>query len=242
MIVGMTLTDSSPTYTGYRLPAEIISHAVWLYFRFPLSYRDVEELMAARGIVVTYETIRQWCRTFGQQYANQLRRRRAQTGDKWHLDEVFLKINGKLHYLWRAVDQHGAVLDILVQSRRNKAAAKKFFRKLLKGCQYVPRVLITDKLASYGAAKQEVLPGVEHRQHKRLNNRAENSHQPTRQRERVMRRFKSAGHAQRFLAAHDPIREHFCPRRHRLGAKRYRAVRQERFAVWNTIPGVHMAA
>jgi putative transposase len=198
--------------------------------------------MAARGIIVTYETIRHWCRKFGQQYANQLRRQWARTGDKWHLDEVFLKINGKLHYLWRAVDQHGNVLDILVQSRRNKQAAKKFFRKLLKSCQYVPRVRITDTLASYGAAKKELLPSVEHRHHKRLNNRAENSHQPTRQRERTMRRFKSAGHAQRFLAAHDPIREHFCPRRHRLGAKRYRAVLQERFAVWNTITGVQMAA
>jgi putative transposase len=202
----------------------------------------VEQLLAARGIVVTYETIRQWCQKFGQQYANHLRRRRAQTGDKWHLDEVFLKINGKLHYLWRAVDQYGNVLDILVQSRRNKQAAKKFFRKLLKGCQYVPRVLITDKLGSYAAAKKEVLSSVEHRMHKRLNNRAENSHQPTRQRERTMRRFKSAGHAQRFLAAHGPIREHFCPHRRRLGAKRYRAILQERFGAWNTITGVQMAA
>jgi putative transposase len=238
----MTTASDSPDYTGYSFPAEIISHAVWIYFRFSLSYRDVEELMAARGIVLTYETVRQWCRKFGQQYANQVRRRRAQTGDKWHLDQVFLKISGKQHYLWRAVDQHGNLLDILVQSRRNKAAAKKFFRKLLKGCQYVPRVMITDKLASYRAAKQEVLPSVEHRQHKRLNNRAENSHQPTRQRERTMRRFKSPGHAQRFLAAHGPIREHFCPRRHRLPAKRYRAVLQERFAVWNTITGVQLAA
>jgi putative transposase len=165
MIGGMTTAASAPSYKSYRFPAPIISHAVWLYYRFSLSYRDVEELMAARGIVVTYETIRQWCQKFGQQYANQLRRRRAQTGDKWHLDEVFLKINGKLHYLWRADDQQGNVLDILVQSRRNKVAAKKFFRKLLKGCPYVPRVLLADKLASYGAAKQEVLPSVEHRQH-----------------------------------------------------------------------------
>jgi putative transposase len=211
IIGAMTTAPSLPSYKGYRFPAEIISHAVWLYYRFSLSYRDVEELIAERGIVLTYETIRQWCRKFGQQYANQLRRRRAQTGDKWHLDEVFLKINGKLHYLWRAVDQHGNVLDILVQSRRNKGAAKKFFRKLLKGCQYVPRVLITDKLGSYAAAKKDVLPSVEHRQHKRLNNRAENSHQPTRQRERTMRRFKSVGHAQRFLAAQGPIRDHFVP-------------------------------
>jgi putative transposase len=176
-MIGRMTTSHSPSYKGYRFPAEIISHAVWLYYRFPLSYRDVEELLAERGIVLTYETICHWCRTFGQQYANQLRRRRARIGDKWHLDEIFLKINGKLHYLWRAVDQHGNLLDILVQSRRDKRAAKKFFRKLRKRYQCVPRVLITDKLASYGAAKKEILPGVEHHQHKRLNNRAENSHQ-----------------------------------------------------------------
>src|SRR5215216_6899802 len=214
----MTVTNSSPTYTGYRFPGEIISHAIWLYFRFSLSYRDVEELMAARGIIVTYETIRQWCRTFGQQYANQLRRRRARTGDKWHLDEVFLTIKGKRHYLWRAVDQQGNVLDILVQRRRDKRAAKKFFRKLLKGLMYVPRVIVTDKLKSYGAAKREILPGVEHRQHRYLNNRAENSHQPTRQRERRMQGFKSPGQAQRFLAAYGPIAQHFRPRRHLLSA------------------------
>ena len=231
-----------PSYKRHRFPIEIISHAVWLYFRFSLSYRDVEDLMAARGIVLTYETIHQCCRKFGQQYANQLRRRPAQTGDKWHLDEVFLTINGKLHYLWRAVDQHGNVLDILVQSRRNKQAAKKFFRKLLKGCQSVPRVLRGDKLGSDAAAKKEVLPSVEHRQHKRLNNRAENSHQPTRQREQTMRKFKSAGHAQRFLAAQGPIRDHFCPRRHRLSAQQYRTIRQERFAIWNTITGVQPTA
>src|SRR4028118_1305386 len=196
--------------------------------------------MAARGVVVTYETVRQWCRKFGQQYANQLRRRRAQTGDKWHLDEVFLRINGELHYLWRAVDQHGNVLDILVQGRRNKRPARKFFRKLLKGCQYVPRVLITDKLASYGAAKREILSGVEHRQHKRLNNRAENFHQSTRQRERTMRRFTSPGHAQRFLSAHGPIRGHFCPRRHRLKAHAYREERSQRFLVWNDVTGVQL--
>src|SRR3712207_5737332 len=150
----MQTTTPAPSYKRHRFPQEIISHAVWLYFRFSLSYRDVEELLAERGIIVTYETVRQWCLKFGQEYANQLRRRRPKTGDKWHLDEVFLKINGKTSYLWRAVDQDGNVLDILVQSRRNKAAAKKFFRKLLKGCTYVPRVLITDKLGSYEAAKQ----------------------------------------------------------------------------------------
>jgi len=141
------------------------------------------------------------------------------------------------HYLWRAVDQDGNVLDILVQSRRDKAAAKKFFRRLLKGLAYVPRVLITDKLASYGAAKREVLPSVEHRRHRGLNNRAENSHQPTRERERRMRRFKSPGHAQRFLAAYGPIAGHFRPRRHRLTAEAYRETRRQRFQTWHEVTG-----
>ena len=135
---------------------------MWLYHRFPLSFREVEELMLQRGVVVSYETIRAWCAKFGQAYANQLRRRRARPGDKWHLDEVFVKINGTIHYLWRAVDQHGNVLDVLVQSRRNAKAAKRFFRKLLKGLRYVPRVLVTDKLASYGAAHRVVMPSVRH--------------------------------------------------------------------------------
>jgi putative transposase len=238
----MKTNITAPSYKGFRYPQDVIAHAVWLYFRFSLSYRDVEELLAARGVIVTYETVRQWCKKFGQQLANQLRRRRAQPGDKWHADEVFLKINGKTQYLWRAVDQHGNALDILVQSRRNKAAAIKFFRKLLKGCTYVPRVLITDKLGSYEAAHKEVMPRVEHRQHKRLNNRAENSHQPTRKREHVMQRFKSAGHAQRFLSAFGPIREHFCPRRHRLTARDYHAQRAQRFQVWNEVTGVQAAA
>ena len=143
---------SAAKYRGYRYPIEVIGHAVWLYHRFALSLRDVEELMVARGVVVSYETIRSWCAKFGPDYANQLRRRRARPGDKWHLDEVFVKINGTTHYLWRAVDQHGDVLDILVQSRRNAEAAKRFFRKLLKGLRYVPRVIVTDKLASYQVA------------------------------------------------------------------------------------------
>jgi putative transposase len=148
-------------YRRHRFPAEIISHTVWLYFRFALSYRDVEEIMAVRGVAVTYEAIREWSLKFGQIYANELRRRRPRLGDKWHLDEMFIKINGKDNYLWRAVDQDGNVLDILVQSRRNKKAAKRFFRKLLKGLQYAPRVIITDKLKSYSAAKAEIMPGVD---------------------------------------------------------------------------------
>ena len=210
---------SAPSDKRHRFPPEIIAHAVWLYFRFALSYRDVEELLAERGVIVTDEAVRQWCRKFGQTYANALRRRRPRPGDKWHLDEVFVQINGQQHYLWRAVDQDGNVLDILVQPRRDKRAAVTFLRRLLKGLAYVPRVVITDKLASYGAAKRDVLPSVEHRRHKGLNNRAENAHQPTRERERRMRRFKSPGHAQRFLAAYGPIASHFRPRRHRLTAE-----------------------
>jgi len=223
----------APLYRRHRFPAEIISHTVWLYYRFALSYRDVEEIMAMRGVLLTYETIREWSLKFGQTFANDLRRRRPRPGDKWHMDEMFIKINGEDHYLWRAVDQDGNVLDILVQSRRNKLAAKKFFRKLLKGLQYVPRVIITDKLRSYSAAKAEILPGVEHRQHKGLNNRAENSHQPTRVREKVMRRFKSAGHAQRFLSAFGIISSHFRSGRHLYSARGYREVMKLRFAAWS---------
>jgi putative transposase len=238
------MTTSAPihSYKHHRFPAEIISHGVWLYFRFCLSYRDVEELLFVRGVIVSYEAIRQWCRKFGQADANALRRRRPRPGDKWHLDEVCLTINGERHYVWRAVDQQGHVLDSLVQRRRNKQAAKKFFRKLLKGLRYVPRVIITDKLKSYGAAKQEMLPGVEHRQHRYLNNRAENSHQPTRQRERRMQGFKSPGHAQRFLSVYGPIAQHFRPRRHRLSASAYRQEMRHRFESWAEITGTERAA
>ncbi|GHO71870.1 IS6 family transposase [Ktedonobacter sp. SOSP1-52] len=238
----MKTNTTPPNYKGFRFPPEIVSHAVWLFFRFSLSFRDVEELLAQRGVVVSYETVRQWCLKFGQMYANELRRRRPHCGDTWHLDEVFLTIRGERHYLWRAVDQNGNVLDILVQSRRNKHAAKRCFRKLLKEWQYVPRMIITDTLKSYAAAKRDILPGVEHRQHKGLNNRAENSHQPTRLREKKMRRFTSAKQAQRFLSAFSPIAGHFQPRRHRLKAEEYRAMLQDRFHQWNEVTGVKLVA
>ena len=167
--------------------------------------------MATRGVLVSYETVRCWCDKFGKQYADGLRRRRARSGDKWHLDEVFLKINGVTHYLWRAVDQNGVVLDILVQPKRDRFAAIRFFSRLLRAMGRKPRVIITDKLRSYGAAKRVVMPGVAHRQHRYLNNRAENSHQPTRERERRMRRFKSARHAQEFVEVHGIVVSHFRP-------------------------------
>ena len=174
-------------YRGFRFPREIIQHAVWLYHCFSLSLRDVELILAARGIVVSYESIREWGLRFGRIFANMLKRRRPRPGDKWYMDEVFIRIRGKQHYLWRAVDQHGNVL----QSRRSATAAGRFFRKLLKGLRYVPRVIVTDKRKSYPAAKRKILPSVEHRQSRYLNNRAEVSHQPTRRRERQLRSASS---------------------------------------------------
>jgi putative transposase len=238
------MNTPAPTdrYKNHRFPVEIISHSVWLYFRFYLSYRDVEELLFVRGILLSYEAIRKWCRKFGQQYANQLRRRRPRPGDKWHLDEVFLTIDGQRYYLWRVVDQDGHVLAILVQRRRDKIAAKKFFRKLLKGVRYVPRLAVTDRLRSYDAAMREILPSVEHRQHRFLNNRAENFHQPTRQRERRMQGFKSPGHPQQFLAAYGPIAQHFRPRRHRFPAPEYRHELRQRLDTWREIASLFTAA
>ena len=187
---------------------------MWLYFRFGLSFRDVEDLLAERGVTVTYETVRQWCLTFGLEYARRLRRRGGRLGDTWYLDEVFVKIEGRQQYLWRAVDEHGDVIDILVQSRRNRRAAERFFRTLLKGQGRAPRRLITDKLGSYSAAHRTAMPSVVHCMDQYANNRAEVSHQPTRQREHQMRRYKSAAHAQRFLSVHGLVQNLFRVRRH----------------------------
>jgi putative transposase len=193
--------------------------------------------MAECGVTLTDEAMRYWCRTLGQAYARQLRRRQPRPGDTWHLDAVLLTIHGERHDLWRAVDQDDYILDILVQRRRDTAAARTFFRKLLKGLRYTPRVIITDKLASYGAAKREILPSVAHRQHRYLTNRAEHSHQPTRRHERTMRRFKSAGQAQRFLAAYGPMASHCRPRRHLLPAQVYRQEMMQRFQAWREVTG-----
>ncbi len=195
------METASPSYRGHRYPVEVISHCVWLHFRFPLSFREVEELMLQRGWIVSYETVRHWCRKLGQAYADRLRRRRPRPAGYMAPGRVFIKINGELKYLWRAVNQDGNVLDILVQNRRDKATARRFFRRLLKKTRVVPRVIVTDKLRSYGAAHHEVMPSAEHRSHEGLNNRAENSHQPARQSERAMKAFRNVGAAQRFLAA-----------------------------------------
>ncbi|CAH2605835.1 transposase (plasmid) [Rhodovastum atsumiense] len=236
------MTSEPVTYPGYRFPAEIISYAVWLYHVFGLSFREVELILAERGVTVSHESIRQWCHKFGADFARKLRRRRPKPGDTWHLDEVFLRINGELHYLWRAVDQHGVVLDILVQGRRNAAAAKRFFKRLLAGLRYRPKRLITDGLRSYGVAHREILPEVKHRSSRHLNNRAENSHRPTRRRERQMQRFKSSKQAQHFLSSHAMIYGHFRPRRHLMTAAQYRRARAEAFRVWRQETCVQIAA
>ena len=222
-------------YRGYRFPPEIISHAVWLYYRFCLSFRDTEDLLAERGITVSYETIRQWCTKFGRAYAGALKRRRGCLGDTWYMDEVFVSIGGEHHYLWRAVDQDGEVIDILVQTRRNRAAATRFFSNLLKGQGATPRQIVTDKLGSYGAAHRIVFPSVLHNTDQYANNRAELSHQPTRQRERQMRRFKSPGQTQRFLSVHGVVNNIFRVGRHLLRAENYRLLRTRAFAQWQQV-------
>jgi putative transposase len=222
-------------YYRRRFPPEVVRHAVWLYYRFCLSYRDVEDLLSERGISVSYETIRRWCIRFGPAYANRLRKRYGPCGDQWFVDEVFVRIDGKLRYLYRAVDQDGQVLDILVQTRRNQGAACRFFRRLLKQQGQAPRRLITDKLPSYRPAHRRELPGTVHDTRQYANNRAEVSHEPTRQRERRMRRFKSMHHAQLFLSVHGTMQNLFAISRHLLRAKHYRLFRAEAFDLYEQV-------
>ncbi len=229
---------SNNLYHGYRFPPEIISHCVWLYNCFALSYRDIEKMMLYRGIEVTYEAIRRWNNKFAQTFANEIRRRRPRTSGKWHLDEMEIKIDGEKHYLWRAVDQQGQILDLLVQKRRNTQAAKKFFKKIIKKEGFIPRVVVTDKLKSYKAAMRELGLNAEHREHKGLNNRAELSHQWTRVREKKMRRFKSAGQAQKFLSAFELIYQQTQPKRHKLKAVVTRVIIKNKIESWKEITGV----
>ena len=229
----MESTESS--YHGHRYPRTIISHAVWLYYRFSISFRDVEDLLAERGVTVSYETIRRWCLKFGRDYAKRLKRRQGQLGDTWFLDEVFVTINGQRQYLWRAVDQDGDVIDILVQSRRNRRAAERFFRKLLKSQGKPPLRLVTDKLRSYSAALRTIMPSVNHDTEQYANNLAEVSHQPTRQRERQMRTFKSPAQTQRFLSVHGVVLNLFRVGRHKLKSAHHRMLRARSFATWEAV-------
>ena len=228
------MKSSTLSYRGHRYPPEI-SHAVWLYHRFCLSLRDVEDLLAERGITVTDETIRRRCGKFGSGCARALKRREGRLGDTWYLDELFVTIQGERHYLWRAVGEDGDVIDILVQRRRNHRAAERFFRRLLKGQGSEPNRLVTDKLASYGAAHRTTMPSVIHDTRQYVNNGAEVSHQPTRQRERQMRRFKSVGQAQRFLSVHGVILSLFRVGRHLVSSANHRTLRDRSFRVWRQV-------
>ena len=227
-------------YARHRFPAAIISHCVWLYNSFSLSLRDIEKMMLYWGIEVSYESIRDWVNKFSLPAARRIRKRRHKASDKWHLDEVRVKISGQVYWLWRAVDDEGIVLDILIQKRRNTKAAKRLMKKLLKKEGFAPRVIITDKLKSYGAAFREMGLGIEHRQHKGLNNQAENSHQWTRLREKKMRRFKSAKQAQRFLSAGELIYQHTQPPIHKLLAAITKELILEGISSWKEITGIRV--
>ena len=220
------------TYKRHRFPPDIISYAVWLYFRFNLSHRDIEDLLAQRGIIVSYESIRLWCIKFGRIYTRRLKRRHTGYGDTFYIDEVFVKINGKQHYLWRAVDQDGEVIDVFLQSCRDGSAAKRFFKRLLRGHGGAPRQIVTDKLRSYGVAHRELIPETIHNTAQYANNRAELSHQPTRVRERGMRRFKSTAQVQRFLTVHAAVYNLFNLGRHLVSAGHYRKLRTDAFGHW----------
>jgi putative transposase len=226
------------TYKRHRFPPDIISYAVWLYHRFNLSHRDIEDLLAERGITVTRESIRLWCIKFGALYARRLKRKHQGYGDTFFIDEVFAgmpdqKINGKQHYLWRAVDQDGEVVDVYLQAKRDGAAAKRFFKRLLRSHCGEPRKIVTDKLRSYGVAHRELMAEAIHDTSQYANNRAEQSHEPTRVRERGMRRFKSVRQAQRFLGAHAAVSNLFNLGRHLVRAEYYRNLRISAFAEWS---------
>ena len=221
------------TYKRHRFPPDIISYAVWLYYRFNLSHRDIEDLLAERGIIVTRESIRLWCIKFGALYAKRLKRKHRGYGDTFYIDEVFIKINGKQHYLWRAVDQDGEVVDVYLQTKRDGAAAKRFFKRLLRSHGGEPRKIVTDKLRSYGVAQRELIPETIHSTRQCENNRAEQSHEVTRVRERGMRRFKSTSQAQRFLGAHAAVSNLLNLGRHLVRAEHYRDLRESAFADWS---------
>ena len=222
------------SFKRHRFPPEIIRHSVWLYARFTLSYRDVEDLLAERGLDISYETVRRWFLKFGQPIGQNLRRRRPRPSDYWHLDEMVIVIRGRRHWLWRAVDNEGEILDFLVQPKRDAKAATKLVRKLLKRQGWAPTRIVTDKLRSYHVAFRSIGLTAEHIDNKRSNNRAENSHQPVRRRERKMQRFKSAASAQRFLNIHSAVYNTFYVQRHLLNRSRFKILRTEAFDVWES--------
>src|SRR5919202_1992516 len=222
------------SYARHQFPPVLIQHAVWLYLRFTLSYRDVEDLLPERGVEVSYESVRRWVLKFGPVFAKRLRPSHPKPSRYWHLDEMVARIAGQAVYLWRAVDHEGEVLDMLVQRRRDKAAARKLMRKLLKTQGFVPAVVPTDGLRSYGAAFREIGLSARHEQGRRMNNRAENSHQLTRRRERKMQGFKSPGSAQRFLSCHAAVHNVFNLQRHLISRSTLRRFRAAALEQWQT--------
>ncbi len=226
------MNKQTSLYKRHRYPPDVIQYAVWLYYRFNLSHRDIEDLLAKRGITVSRESIRLRCNKFGPRYARRLKRRHQGYGDTFFIDEVFVGIQGKQHYLWRAVVQHGEVVDVFLQAHRDGKAAKRFFRRLLNRHRDEPRNIVTDKLRSYGGARRELIPETIHDTSLYANNRAELSHQPTKVRARGMRRFKSSHHAQRFLSVHSAVYNLFNLGRHLASAEHYRALRQGAFVSW----------
>jgi putative transposase len=223
------------SYRCHRFPGHIIQHAVWLYARFTLSYRDVEDLLAERGLEISYETVRRWVVKFGCAYASNIRRRRPRPHEQWHLDEMIVMIKGRKHYLWRAVDAEGEVLDFLVQSRRNAKAARRLMRKLVKKQGFAPATLITDRLRSYGSALRDLGLNCEHVQGLRKNNRAENTHQPVRRREQKMQRFKSPSSVQKFLTLHASVYNLFNVQRHLISRRTLRQFRSQAFDQWRQV-------
>ena len=219
-------------YKRHRFPPDIISYAVWLYHRFNLSHRDIEDLLAERGITVSREAIRLWCIKFGAIYTRRLKRKHRGYGDTFYIDEVFVKINGIQHYLWRAVDQDGEVVDVLLQARRDGATAKRFFKRLLRSNGGEPRKIVTDKLRSYGVAHRELIPEAIHSTELYENNRVEQSHEATQAREGGMRKFKSIRQAQRFLDAHAAVHNLFNLGRHLVRAEHYRNLWISAFTEW----------
>ena len=219
-------------YKRHRFPPEIIGYAVWLYYRFNLSHGDIEDLLAERGITVSREAIRLWCNKFGSIYTRRLKRKHRGYGDTFFIDEVFIKINGKQYYLWRAVDQDGEIVDVYLQSKRDGATAKRFFRRLLRSNAGEPRKIVTDKLRSYGVAHRELISDTIHISDRYANNRAEQSHEPTRVRERGMRRFKSIAQTQKFVTTHASVSNLFNLGRHKVSAEQYRNLREDAFDVW----------
>ena len=220
------------SFKRHRFPSEVIRHAVWLYAQFTLSYRDVEDLLAERGLDISYETVRRWFLKFGGPIARNLRKVRPTPSDYWHLDEMVIVIRGKRHWLWRAVDNEGEVLDFLVQPKRNARAALKLIRNLLKKQGWAPTRIVTDKLRSYHVAFGKLGLCAEHVDSKRANNRAANSHQPVRRRERKMQRFKSPGSAQKFLNIQSATYNTFYLQRHLLTRPLFKRYRAEAFEVW----------